>query len=337
MAYFLIAAGFLAFVFVFKGLKIVPQQSVIIIERLGKYNKTLTSGLSWIIPFVDSPRRIKWRRVVRTAQGVYYQEESRKFIDLRENPYDIPPQSVITKDNVSVVMDGLIYFQITDGVRSLYEITDLFQGIEKLSQTSLRSLVGDMDLDETLSGRDKINAELTRIMDEATDKWGVKVHRVEIQDIQPPQDVQASMEKQMKAERERRATVTEAEGKKRADILTSEGEMQKKINLAEGDKQARIRRAEAEKMSLELRGVGEKSFIENVKLGVGDNSLVEYLLGVKYIDMIPEMFGGDNKIVVPYDAVGLMGSLKAVASVLEEKYKGNGKAKFEFKGTEIRA
>ena len=337
MFYFLIAVGFLAFVFIVKGLKIVPQLNIIVIERLGKYHKSLSSGLNWIIPFIDGPRRIKWRRVVRTAQGAYYQEETRKFIDLRENPYDIPPQSVITKDNVSVVMDGLIYFQITDGMRALYEITDLFQGIEKLSQTSLRSLVGDMDLDETLSGRDKINAELTRIMDDATDKWGVKVHRVEIQDIQPPQDVQASMEKQMKAERERRATVTEAEGRKRADILTSEGEMQKKINLAEGDKQARIRRAEAQKISLELRGAGEQSFIDSIKAGVGDESLVEYLLGVKYIDQIPEMFGGDNKIVVPYDAVGLMGSVKAVTSVLEEKYKGNGKGKFEFKGTEIRA
>ena len=155
-------------------------------------------------------------------------------------------------------------------------------------------------------------------MDEATDKWGVKVHRVEIQDIRPPQDVQAAMEKQMKAERERRAVVTMAEGRKASDILTSEGEMQKKINLAEGEKQATIRRAEAEKRFLELRADGEKAFIERVKEGVGGETLVEYLLGIKYIEKIPQMFGGSNKIVVPYEAVGLMGSVKAIEDVLKK-------------------
>lgn len=312
----LIVVAFLAFIFIVKGLMIVPQQNVVVIERLGKYHTTLVSGLSWIFPFIDKPRKIKWRRVIRGKGTTSYIEDMRKFLDLRENPYDIPPQNVITRDNVGVVIDGLIYFQITDGKKACYEVTELFQAIEKLSQTSLRSLVGDMDLDETLSGRDKINTALTKIMDEAADKWGVKVHRVEIQDITPPPDVQASMEKQMRAERERRATVTEAEGRKTADILTSEGEMQKKINLAEGEKQAMIRRAEAEKRFLELRGEGEKTFIEQIKNSVGTDSLVEYILGIKYIEKIPDMFGGTNKVIVPYEAMGLMGAIKSIQSIM---------------------
>jgi len=294
-------------VFVAKGMRQVPQQQVMVIERLGKYHKTLGSGLNWIIPFFDSPRAITWKDGRET-----------KFIDLREIPYDIPQQMVITKDNVQVGIDGLIYFQITDAKRALYEITNLYLAIEKLAQTSLRSLVGSMDLDETLSGRDKINSALTKIMDEATDKWGVKVHRVEIQRIDPPQEIRTTMEKQMTAERNRRAMITEAEGKKTADITTSEGEMQKNINLAEGRKQAAIREAEGQKMALELKGAGEKAFIERVKEGVGNANLVQYLLGLKYIERIPEMFNGNNKVVVPYEAMSLMGALKTFQTLAEK-------------------
>jgi len=294
-------------VFVAKGMRQVPQQQVVVIERLGKFHKTLGSGLNWIIPFFDSPRAITWKDGRET-----------KFIDLREIPYDIPQQMVITKDNVQVGIDGLIYFQITDAKRALYEITNLYLAIEKLAQTSLRSLVGSMDLDETLSGRDKINSALTKIMDDATDKWGVKVHRVEIQRIDPPQEIRTTMEKQMTAERNRRAMITEAEGKKTADITTSEGEMQKNINLAEGRKQAAIREAEGQKMALELKGAGEKAFIERVKEGVGNANLVQYLLGLKYIERIPEMFNGNNKVVVPYEAMSLMGALKTFQTLAEK-------------------
>jgi regulator of protease activity HflC (stomatin/prohibitin superfamily) len=316
----LVVLAVLVIVFVYKGFCIVPQQTVIIIERLGKFQSQLNSGLNWIIPFVDRPREIAWRGAYRDRKGRLTSSDfMEKQIDLREIPYDIPPQNVITKDNVSVRMDGLVYFQITNPKHSLYEVTNVFQAIEKLAQTTLRSLVGDMALDETLSGRDAINTSLTRILDEATDKWGVKIHRVEIQDIEPPPDVKAAMEKQMKAERERRAVVTSAEGHKTADILTSEGEMQKLINLAEGEKQATIRRAEAEKRFLELRGEGEKTFIDMVKEGVGEESLVQYLMGIKYIEKIPEMFGGNNKIVVPYEAIGLMGALKSIEELLGKK------------------
>jgi regulator of protease activity HflC (stomatin/prohibitin superfamily) len=303
----LVILSVVVIVFVGKGLCIVPQQQVQNIERLGKYHKTISSGLNWIIPFLDRPRAIAWNH-----------NRAEKFVDLREIPYDIPQQMVITKDNVQVNIDGLIYFQVTDPKKALYEITNLFLGIEKLAQTSLRSLVGAMDLDETLSGRDKMNTALTRIMDEAGNKWGVKVHRVEIQKIEPSQEVRETMEKQMTAERERRAIVTQAEGKRQADITMSEGEMQKKINLAEGDKQALIRRAEAEMRFLELRGEGEKAFISRVKEGVGEVSLVQYLLGIKYIEKIPEMFGGNNKIVVPYEAMGLMGALKSIEGLMEK-------------------
>lgn len=294
-------------VFIAKGMCTVPQQQVQIIERLGKYNKTLNSGLNWIIPFIDSVRSITWKG-----------GRPEKYIDLRETPYDIPQQQVITRDNVQVGIDGLIYFQLVDAKKAVYEINNLFMAIEKLAQTSLRSLVGSMDLDETLSGRDKINVSLTRIMDEATEKWGVKVHRVEVQQIDPPAGIRETMEKQMTAERDRRAMVTQAEGRKTADITTSEGEMQKRINLAEGEKQAAIRKAEGEKIALELKGEGEKAFIQRVREGVGDENLVQYLLGIKYIDRIPEMFGGSNKTVVPYEAMSLMGSLKAVQALMEK-------------------
>ena len=274
----LLVLAILVIIFIAKGLRVVPQQSVMIIERLGKFQSVLTSGLNWVIPFIDAPRRIRWRTARRTEDGVYYIEEERKFIDLRENPYNIPQQNVITKDNVGVLIDGLIYFQIADASKAVYEVTDLFQAIEKLAQTSLRSLVGDMDLDDTLSGRDTINSALTQIMDEATDKWGVKVHRVEIQDIAPPKDVQESMEKQMKAERERRATVTEAEGKKAADILTSEGEMQKRINEATGKASEieQVATATANGIRAIALAINEKGGKDAVNLRIAEQYLMEF-------------------------------------------------------------
>ena len=315
-------------IFIWKGWLIVPQQNSVIIERLGKYQSTKRPGVNWIIPFVDKPRKIVWRQGQRIQGRYFAADKFKKYIDHREIPYDIPPQSVITRDNVTVNIDGLVYFQIVDPRRAVYEVTNLFQAVEKLAQTSLRALVGDMDLDETLSGRDKINVEMQRVLDQATDKWGLKVHRVEIQGIDPPQDVRESMEKQMKAERERRATVTEAEGAKRADVLYSEGEMLKLKNIAEGEKQATIARAEAEKRFLELRGEGEAAFISQVKNAVGEENLVPYLLGIKYLEKIPEMFGGENKVVVPYEAVSLMGSIRsiehALGDLLPKEPKGNG-------------
>ena len=200
----------LAIAFLIKGIKIVQQSETIIIERLGKYSTTLKSGLNIIVPFIDKPREIIWRYSKEGPMGntlIHYSKEDR--IDLREAVYDFPKQNVITRDNIVTEINALIYFQIMDPVRAVYEIANLPQAIEKLTQTSLRNVIGEMDLDDTLSSRDTINSKLQEILDDATNKWGVKVNRVELQDINPPLDIRAAMEKQMRAERDKRATILE--------------------------------------------------------------------------------------------------------------------------------
>ena len=207
-----------------KGVIIVKQAEVVIVERLGKFNRVLESGFNFIIPFIDTPRGILWKTTQKALDGKTYsfvREINR--IDLRETVYDFPRQNVITKDNVSISINALLYFQIVDPKSATYEIQNLPDAIEKLTQTTLRNLVGQIDLDETLVSRDKINQELRIILDDATNKWGVKISRVELQDIIPPVDIQTAMEKQMKAERDRRAAILEAEGLKKSAILKAEG------------------------------------------------------------------------------------------------------------------
>ena len=237
----IVIASFIALFVLFiviKGFRKVKQSEVMIIERLGKYHRTLYSGINIIIPLVDEPRKLKWRYVVErtwapteghgvghTTKGYVTREPNR--IDLRETVYDFPKQNVITKDNVNVEINALLYFQIMDPVKSVYEIENLPDAIEKLTQTTLRNVIGELELDETLISRDTINSKLRSILDEATNKWGVKVNRVELQDITPPEDVYKAMQKQMRAERERRASVLEAEGAKEAEILKAEGEKYK--------------------------------------------------------------------------------------------------------------
>src|SRR5258707_9982533 len=216
-------------------------------ERLGKYLKTLSSGINFVLPLIARPRSVDWHQTIVTPAGDSY---SRRFrterIDLRETVYVFPRQNVITKDNVVVEIDALIYSQITDPVRATYEIANLPDAIEKLTQTTLRNVIGEMELDHVLSSRETINAKLRAILDEATHKWGAKVSRVELKGINPPRDIRDAMEKQMRAERERRATIITADADKQSRILQAEGIRQSEINTAEGDKQARILHAEAE-------------------------------------------------------------------------------------------
>ena len=205
-----------------KGLIIVQQAEVVVIERLGKYDRILHSGINIIWPFLEKPRPVIWRYVyadVDTRKRVIERTVNR--IDLRETVYDFPRQSVITRDNVSIEIDALLYFQVTDAKKAVYEINNLPNAIEKLTQTTLRNVVGELDLDQTLTSRDTINSKLKLILDEATDKWGVKVNRVELQDITPPEDIRTAMEKQMRAERDKRAAILEAEGGKRAMVLNA--------------------------------------------------------------------------------------------------------------------
>lgn len=232
-------------IYVSKGILIVQQAEVMIIERLGKYEKTLESGLNFIFPILEAPRGIAKKISQKSFDGsTYSYTKETPRIDLRETVYDFPRQNVITKDNVTITINALLYFQIVDAKKAVYSIANLPDAIEKLTQTNLRNLVGQLDLDETLVSRDKINQELRAILDEATNKWGVKINRVELQDIIPPADIQSSMEKQMKAERDRRAAILEAEGLKKSAILKAEGQKEAAINQAEGEKQAAILKAE---------------------------------------------------------------------------------------------
>jgi regulator of protease activity HflC (stomatin/prohibitin superfamily) len=241
-------------------------------------------------------------------------------IDMRENVYDFPKQNVITKDNVVTEINALIYFQIMDPIKAVYEIGNLPNAIEKLTQTTLRNVVGELDLDESLSSRDTINMKLRSILDDATNKWGVKVNRVELQDINPPQGIKDAMEKQMRAERDRRATILEAEGEKRSQILTAEGQRESDIQRAEGQKaaaileaegiaQARIRVAEAEAEAI-------RRISESIKDFSGDP--VQYLIAQKYLETLQEMTSGkDNKTVyLPYEATGVLSSLGGIKELL---------------------
>ncbi len=302
----------LAIAFALRGIKIVQQSETVIVERLGKYHSTLTSGLNIIIPFLDRPRQIIWRYSTEGAMGntiVKYVKENR--IDLRETVYDFPKQNVITKDNIVTEINALIYFQVMDPVRAVYEIANLPQAIEKLTQTSLRNVIGEMDLDDTLSSRDTINSKLQEILDDATNKWGVKVNRVELQDINPPMDIREAMEKQMRAERDKRATILEAEGNKQSQVLEAEGERQADITRAEGEAQARIAVAQAEAEAIKV--------VTEAVQNTGDP--VNYLVAMKYLETLKEMTSGqDNKVVyIPYEATGVLSSVGGIKDLLVTK------------------
>src|SRR5205085_5775089 len=245
--FFILFVAIFALVVALKTVKIVPQATVMVLERFGRFDRLASSGLNVIIPFFEKPRAVYWTNI-RPGQT---------SIDLREQFLDLPPQPVITRDNVTIHVDSVVYWQITDPIKAVYEMNDLLGGIVQLTITGMRAVMGDMDLDHTLSQRDQINAKLRLILDEATDKWGVKVTRVDVKNINPPEDVRITMEKQMRAERNRRALVLQAEGDRQAAITRAEGEKQAAVTRAEGEKQsailaaegsaqARLRNAEAE-------------------------------------------------------------------------------------------
>ncbi len=311
-----------AIIFVTKGVIIVKQAEVVIIERLGKFERVLESGLNLIFPILETPRPIAWKVTQKSIDGkTYSYVKEKERIDLRETVYDFPRQNVITKDNVSISINALLYFQIVDPKSAVYEIQNLPEAIEKLTQTTLRNLVGQIDLDETLVSRDKINQELRAILDEATNKWGVKVNRVELQDIIPPVDIQTAMEKQMKAERDRRAAILEAEGLKKAAILKAEGEKEAAINKAEGDKQASILRADGIAQARILEADGEKQAIQKIIDALADKGQPDkYLIAMKYLETMESITSGkDNKIVyMPYEATGILSSVDGI----KEMFKG---------------
>ena len=312
----------LALVFVAKGVIIVQQAEVVIGDRLGKFDRVLQSGFNFIIPVLEAPRAIDWKVTQKGFDGSTYSIiQKRTKIDLREAVYDFPRQNVITKDNVSISINALLYFQIVDPKSAVYEIQNLPDAIEKLTQTNLRNLVGQLDLDESLVSRDKINHELRAILDEATNKWGVKVNRVELQDIIPPADIQSAMEKQMKAERDRRAAILEAEGLKKSAVLKAEGEKEAAINRAEGEKQANILRAEGVAQARILEADGEKEAIQRIINALADKGQPDkYLIAMKYLETMKTITSGkDNKIVyMPYEATGILSSVDGIKQMFSK-------------------
>ena len=295
--------------YVLRGIKIVSQSETMIVERLGKYNRTLNAGINVILPIVEQAKET----IVRRQSGAMARSSR---IDMREQVYDFDKQSVITKDNVMTEINALLYFQIVDPMKAVYEIQNLPVAIEKLTQTTLRNVVGEMELDETLTSRDTINSKLRNVLDDATNKWGVKVNRVELQDITPPESIRRTMELQMQAERNRRAEILKAEGEKQAQILNSEGEKQAEINAAEADKQANILKAEGEARAKVLQAEAEAAAIRNIAEAVADRGAdpVNYLLAVKYIEALKEVASGqENKTVyLPYEATNVLGSLGGI-------------------------
>ena len=306
----------LVVIYILRGIKIVSQSETLIVERLGKYNRTLNAGINVILPIIEKAKETIARRqdgrLIATSR-----------IDMREQVYDFDKQSVITKDNVMTEINALLYFQIVDPMKAVYEIQNLPVAIEKLTQTTLRNVVGEMELDETLTSRDTINSKLRNVLDDATHKWGVKVNRVELQDITPPESIRRTMELQMQAERNRRAEILKAEGEKQAQILNSEGEKQAEINAAEADKQANILKAEGEARAKILQAEAEATAIRNITEAVssGGADPVNCLLAVKYVEALKEIASGQqNKTVyLPYEATNMLGSIGGIKDLFQSK------------------
>lgn len=320
----LVLIALFVIVFAVMGFKIVQQSETMVIERLGKFSRTLDAGINIIWPIIDKPRDIMWRYIREGFDGNnIVVKTSVNRIDLRETVYDFPKQNVITKDNVVTEINAILYFQIIDPVKSVYEISNLPDAIEKLTQTTLRNVIGDMNLDETLTSRDTINGKLRAVLDEATHKWGVKVNRVELQDINPPHDIRDAMEKQMRAERDKRASILVAEGEKQSQILQSEGQKLAAINKAEGEKQSHILRAEGEAQAKIRTAQGEAEAIEKITKAVAATKAdpINYLVAIRYIDTLKDMVSGkDNKVIyLPYEATGVLSSIGGIKEMFNKK------------------
>ena len=291
------------------SIKVVRQSEVKIIERFGKYNKTAVAGLNFIFPFADKIRAV---------------------VSLKQQTMDVTPQSVITKDNVTITIDTVVFYQTMDPVKAVYEIESLQKGIAYIAITTIRDIVGKMDLDSTFSSRDAINMQLRDVLDEATDKWGCKVDRVEIKDIKPPVDIRDAMEKQMNAERNKRANILEAEGKRQADITLAEGKKQATILEAEAERESSIRRAQGIREAKILEAEGNAEAIKKVAeakaqeisqvYGAIMNSKPDQnLIALKSLESLEKIADGKaNKVFIPFDTTKAMGTLGTAAEIIKD-------------------
>ena len=283
----------------FKTIKIVKQSEVYIIERLGKFHKVADAGLTIIIPFMDKVSSV---------------------VSLKQQTMDVPPQGVITQDNVTITIDTVVFYKITDPAKAVYEIQSLKKGIEYLAITTIRDIVGKMDLDQTFSSRDAINDQLRTILDEATDQWGCKVDRVEIKDITPPADIRDAMEKQMNAERNKRALILQAEGERQSAITIAEGQKEAAILQADADRESRIRRATGEADAIKKVADAKAKEIELVygalKAAKPDDKIVQ----LKSLEALKEIANGEaNKVFIPFDATSALGSLGTIKEVMKDQ------------------
>lgn len=302
-----------------KSFKIVGQAEVLIVERLGRFNRIARSGFNILLPFVESPRHIDVRYLTSDVSGtkrIIAGTTSR--IDLREQVLNFPSQPVITKDNVTIDIDAVLYYRIADPQKATYSVQNLPYALETLTRTTLRNIVGEMELDQTLASRDQINRRMREVIEEASLGWGVDVTRVELQAIEPPRDIQQSMELQMRAERERRAAVTNAEASKRAAILEAEGLRESQVRKAEGEKEAAILRAQGQAEARLALAEAEAQAIAKIAAALPPGEAATYLLGLKYMEALPTLAQGKGTTVfLPTEAAGVMGAIGALRKVLE--------------------
>ncbi len=299
MGAFFLVVFIIICIIAYKTIKVVRQSEVYIIERLGRFHKVADAGLTIIIPFLDKVRSV---------------------VSLKQQTMDIPPQGVITSDNVTITIDTVVFYKITDPAKAVYEIQSLKKGIEYLAITTIRDIVGKMELDETFSSRDQINDKLRVILDEATDAWGCKIDRVEIKDITPPADIRDAMEKQMNAERNKRALILEAEGERQSAITLAEGRKQAAILDAEADRESRIRRATGEAEAIKQVAEAKAQEIQKVYDAIKTADPDEKLVQIKSLEALQEVAKGQaNKIFIPFEATKALSSLGAVSDIIKNE------------------
>jgi regulator of protease activity HflC (stomatin/prohibitin superfamily) len=308
----------------YKSVKIIGQAEVMVVERLGRFHRVARSGLNILIPIIERPKTLDVRYLESDVSGVKKVTHSSTVrIDLREQVLNFPSQPVITKDNVTIDIDAVLYYRVADPQKATYAVQNLPYALETLTRTTLRNIVGEMELDSTLASRDEINRRMREVIEEASLGWGVDVTRVELQAIEPPRDIQQSMELQMRAERERRAAVTNAEATKRAAILEAEGVRESQVLRAQGERDAAVLRATGLAEARLAMAEAEAEALRRINASMPDGQAAMYLLGQKYLDALPQITQGKGSTVfLPTEAAGVMGALGGLRAMLQSQVGG---------------